>query len=199
MTNKTNRVLRYLSHPQVEQDPDIEVMRWHLSAVGRQRVNSLGKPEVLAATSAIVSSAETKATDTAEILAAVLGLEIEVRARMHENDRSATGYLPPDIFEATANQFFAHPGQSIRGWERALDAQQRIVSETEAVIEKYPQGDLLLIGHGGVGTLLYCHYAGVSIDRQYDQPPNGGGNVIAIDITTKTVIHGWRPMEDVLI
>lgn len=28
---------------------------------------------------------------------------------MHENDRSATGFLPPPEFEAVANQFFANP------------------------------------------------------------------------------------------
>ena len=157
-----------------------------------------GCSAILADTSIIVSSAETKATDTAEILAGVLGLEIEVHERMHENDRSATGYLPPKIFEATANQFFASPEQSVRGWERAVDAQKRIVEEAEMVMVKHQHGDLLLVGHGGVGTLLYCHYAGLPVDRQYDQPPNGGGNVIALDINNRTALHGWLPMEDVL-
>ena len=198
MTNMNSRILRYLSHPQVEQDPEIEVMQWHLSAVGKSRVLSLGRPDVLAATTNIISSAETKAMGTADILAEALGLGVQVRERMHENDRSATGYLPPDVFEATANQFFASPEHSVRGWERALDAQQRIVQETEAVMAEYQQGDLLLVGHGGVGTLLYCHYAGLPIDRQYDQPPNGGGNVITLDMTSRTVLHGWRPMEEVL-
>jgi hypothetical protein len=48
---------------------------------------------------------------------------------MHENDRSATGFLPPDEFETVANRLFAEPLVSIRGWERAIDAQLRIVRE----------------------------------------------------------------------
>ena len=45
-----------------------------------------------------------------------------------ENDRSATGFLPREEFWATADLFFAHPTESIRGWERAIDAQARIVA-----------------------------------------------------------------------
>ena len=42
---------------------------------------------------------------------------------LHENDRSATGYLPPNQFEAMADRFFAEPQASVLGWERAVDAQ----------------------------------------------------------------------------
>jgi len=34
-------------------------------------------------------------------------------------------------------------------------------------------GDVLFVGHGAVGTLLFCHYSGVAIDRAYDQPADG--------------------------
>ena len=52
---------------------------------------------------------------------------------MHENDRSATGFLEPSEFERVADEFFARPTVSIGGWERAIDAQKRIVGEVEAV------------------------------------------------------------------
>jgi len=68
----------------------------------------------------IVSSGERKAIETAEILAKHLRLAVEVRERMHENDRSATGFLSPPEFEAVADRFFADPHVSIRGWERAV-------------------------------------------------------------------------------
>ena len=89
---------------------------------------------------------------------------------MRENDRSATGFLVPDEFQAVADQFFSQPDISVRGWERAVDAQARIVREVEHVLGRDEQGDVLFIGHGGVGTLLYCYYSGVAIDRSYDQP-----------------------------
>ena len=44
------------------------------------------------------------------------------------------------------------------------------------------------------GTLLYCHYAGLSINRRHDQPA-GGGNYFTFRIDQRRVEHGWQPME----
>lgn len=114
---------------------------------------------------------------------------------MHENDRSATGFLPPREFEAVADGFFRHPEKSIRGWERAVDAQQRIVREAEAILAGGATGDILVVGHGGVGTLLFCHYAGLAIERAHDQPP-GGGHYFSLAMEGRRVLHPWRPMEE---
>lgn len=142
----------------------------------------------------IVSSAERKAIETAEILATHLGLTVEVRARMHENDRSATGFLPPPEFEAVADQFFANPHKSIRGWERAIDAQQRIVSEVETMLGTTSDGDIAFVGHGGVGTLLLLLLSGREISREADQPA-GGGNFFTYDVGALRVVHGWWPID----
>ncbi|MDF1609040.1 phosphoglycerate mutase family protein [Hoeflea sp. YIM 152468] len=187
-------IVRYLCHPQVRIDPLVAVERWGLNEVGRARVRSIVAAAALQDTASIVSSAETKAIETAQPLAEALGLDLIVRDTMHENDRTATGYLPPDEFEAVADQFFASPEQSVRGWERAVDAQARIVAETLAVLDDAPEGDVLLVGHGGVGTLLMCHLAGWPIHRIRGQPA-GGGNVFAFARQTLTLRHGWQPME----
>ena len=57
-----------------------------------------------------------------------LGLTPIVIDGLGENDRSSTGYLPKAEFEAVADAFFARPEESVRGWERAVDAQRRIVA-----------------------------------------------------------------------
>ena len=49
-------------------------------------------------------------------------LSVEERPGIGENDRSATGFVPAEEFEALADTFFADPHTSIRGWERAIDA-----------------------------------------------------------------------------
>lgn len=113
---------------------------------------------------------------------------------MHENDRSTTGYLPPDEFERVADGFFASPKTSIRGCERAIDAQVRVVREVEAMLATPGDGDVLIVGHGAVGTLLYCHLASLPIDRRHDQPP-GGGKVFAFECESRRIVHPWRPIE----
>ncbi|WP_439404844.1 histidine phosphatase family protein [Bradyrhizobium sp. DASA03076] len=191
MTN----VVRYLTHPQVTIDPSIPVPEWGLSQIGRARTESVTATGRLSGTRQVICSGERKAIETAEIIAAKLGIGVEVREAMHENDRSATGFLVPDEFEATANQFFGQPHVSIRGWERAVDAQLRIVGEVEHVLARGTPGDVLFVGHGGVGTLLYCHYAGLAIDRAHDQLA-GGGCFFAFTSQERRVLHGWRRLEE---
>src|SRR5688500_846734 len=126
---------------------------------------------------AIYCSTEQKAIDGAEILGEHLSLPFHEVEALGENDRSATGFLPPDEFERVADQFFGSPAQSIRGWECAVDAQARIVRAVEQIAaQDKTTGAVAVISHGAVGTLLYCHLAGEPIARRWDQPPNGGGN-----------------------
>ncbi len=114
---------------------------------------------------------------------------------MHENDRSATGFLAPAEFEATADRFFAAPEESVRGWERAIDAQARIVGAVHAILAEAP-ADLptLFVGHGGVGTLLLCHAGGLAIDRRHDQQ-GGGGNLVLLDHPPLRLVAPWQRME----
>ncbi|MDA9491864.1 histidine phosphatase family protein [Bradyrhizobium sp. CCBAU 11361] len=189
-------IVRYLTHPQVQIDPDVPVPQWGLSLVGRTRTEAVAQAGWLARTTQLISSGERKAVETAEIIAGRLGIMIDIREAMHENDRSATGFLKPAEFEAVADQFFAQPHLSVRGWERALDAQARIVREAEAVLARKRPGDVLFVGHGAVGTLLFCHIAGHPIDRAYDQPA-GGGHVFAFTRDARHVLHGWRKMEEI--
>ena len=78
-----------------------------------------------------------------------------------------------------------------------MDAQARIVGAVEQVILQAPeQVDIAIVGHGGTGTLLYCHLAGVAIDRRYDQPATNGGTWFAFDRTSgKLLRDGWRSID----
>jgi broad specificity phosphatase PhoE len=189
-------LVRYLTHPQVQIDPAAPVPSWGLNPVGRARVQALVAAGWLRGTTQVIASAERKALETAEPIAAALGVRLEIRDAMHENNRSATGFLPPDEFESVANQFFAKPNNSIRGWECARDAQTRIVREAEIVLHRAHEGHVLFVGHGAVGTLLLCHYGGLEISRVHDQPL-GGGHYFTMIKAKRKVLHPWRRMEDV--
>jgi broad specificity phosphatase PhoE len=148
----------------------------------------------------IFASSERKATDAAQVLADGLGLDgYSVIASLGENDRSATGFLAKDEYEATVDAFFAQPLQSIRRWEPAADAQARIVRAVElAVSQTLERADIAIVGHGGTGTLLYCHLAGVPIDRRYDQPATNGGNWFAFDrASRKLLCDSWQSIDAV--
>ncbi len=115
---------------------------------------------------------------------------------LHENDRSATGYLPPEEFEAVADRFFAMPETSVRGWERAVDAQARTVACVRGIMaQDATDGDVVIAAHGGIGALLLAHLMGEPISRRLDQPGSGGGNFFAWEYATFALLHGWRSIE----
>ncbi len=147
---------------------------------------------------AVYASTERKALDGAEVLAAHCGLAMRLHAGLGENDRSATGYLPPEEFERVADAFFASPEASVRGWERALDAQRRVVAAVEAIDAGLgTERAVAIVAHGGVGTLLYCHLAGEAISRQRDQPPTRGGNYFAFTLRPRRVASHWLRFDEV--
>jgi broad specificity phosphatase PhoE len=182
----------FVTHPEVAIDPAVPVPDWGLSAAGHRRAARLAVQPWVRGLAAVFSSAERKALETA----APLGLPLRVREALGENDRSATGYLPRAEFEATADRFFAEPEASIRGWERAVDAQARIVAAVAAALAEAPPGDVAIVAHGGVGALLRCHLAGVAITRAEDQPPGGGGHLFGFDRATGRLLGPWRRIED---
>lgn len=185
----------FITHPEVAIDPAVPVPDWPLSPLGRARTALFAAEPALRGVVRLVSSAERKARDTAEILAARLGLPAEVEPALHENDRSATGYLPPDEFEQVADAFFARPQESVRGWERATDAQARVVDAVRGIDAVTPQGSIAVVAHGGVGALLMAHATGHRISRALDQPGKGGGCWFALERGSLALRHAWRIMK----
>lgn len=185
-------ILRYVAHAEVSIEPELPVPRWGLSQQGRERVTAMLEQPWLATVGAVVSSAETKAMQTATILAKRVGLPLEIRPESGETDRSATGYVPHDRHERLAAEFFAKPAASAAGWERAIDAQLRVVEALDELLDDRST-DTIVVGHGGVGTLLYCHLTGQAISG--DLAPSGQGFYWAFDRGNRQAIHHWRPID----
>ena len=181
----------FISHPEVRVDRTVPVPAWGLSDVGRARLGALTVP--LQHVRSVWSSAERKASETGEILAGRLGVRLQILHELGENDRSATGFLEPTVFEATADRFFAEPERSIDGWETAVAAQARIVAAVERVCAAAPPGDVAIVSHGAVGTLLQCALRNRTITRELDQP--GQGHWFAFVRAGGRVLHGWRRID----
>lgn len=180
----------FITHPEVVIDPAVPVPRWHLSETGIRRMRAFAAAPEAADLRAVWASGETKAIEAAGLLAGRFGLAVMIEAALHENDRSATGFLPPAEFQTVANAFFASPEASVRGWERAVDAQARIAAAVDRVLAAAPPGDIAIVAHGGVGTLLLCACLGQPISRALDQPHEG--HFWAFERAGRQVLHGWR-------
>jgi len=196
MKSQRKSTVYFITHPDVVIDPAKPVAQWPLSQRGRMRMLKLAEHQWVARVRAIYCSTEQKAIDGAVIISEALAIPYTTIPEFGENDRSATGYLSEPEFDAVVDQFFRRPEESVRGWERALDAQRRIIAGTGGVLRAKPvEGDVAIVAHGGTGTLLLCHLAGVPISRDWDQPRTNGGNYFAFDLMTFRLLHGWRSID----
>ena len=188
-------IVHFITHPEVTIDPAVPVPDWTLSPVGTRRMQLAMTRWWPGGVRAVFSSAERKARDAADIMAGHLQLSPVVIEQLGENDRSATGYLPPAELEAVADQFFAFPDVSARGWN-ALSmpggSSPRSIAPPMANATVPGADAMAVVAHGGVGALLLCHLKGVPISRRADQPGNGGGNVYTFDAATRALLSGWR-------
>ncbi|QBX54892.1 histidine phosphatase family protein [Nocardioides seonyuensis] len=184
----------FLTHPEVVVDPSTPVTRWSLSDVGRARAHTFARVLVGQGWELIVSSEEQKAVETAEILGEALGLPVANDPELGENDRSATGFLPPEEFERTADRFFARPDEAVRGWETAASAQRRIVAAVRRVSAAAPGRRIVFVGHGAVGGLLLGDLTDLPISRELDQPRQGSW--FAFDPTTWSTNDSWRALPE---
>jgi broad specificity phosphatase PhoE len=187
----------FITHPDVAIDPSVPVPDWQLSPEGIRRMVRLLDQGWVRDVRTVFTSAERKALDAARILAGHLSLEPVVIADLGENDRSATGFLPKAEFEIVADEFFAHPDASVRGWERAIDAQNRIVQAVNSAIAMAsPDGAMAIVSHGAVGALLRCHVKGMPISRTEDQPAGGGGNLYSFEMESRQLLSRWRRIDE---
>jgi broad specificity phosphatase PhoE len=183
----------FITHPHVQIDAGGDVRRWRLSDHGVAQMRTFVASNVVSGVSEVWASAETKAIEAAGLLAARHGLPVHVEVDLGENDRSATGFVPQHEFEKLANAFFAQPDQSVRGWETASSAQARIRRAVTSLLSaRRSDGDVAIVAHGGVGTLLLCDLLGVPASRERDQPSQG--HFWSFDPQTLRVIHGWTPI-----
>jgi broad specificity phosphatase PhoE len=188
----------YITHPEVVIDPNVPMPRWGLSDVGAARARDFAARGLVPRGRPIFSSTERKAVELAHILAAQSGGEVIEDEAFGENDRSATGYLAPERFEAVVERFFGDPTIGPEGWESASAAQRRIVGAVRAALQRNG-GPAVFCGHGAVGTLLKCHAGGRSIARSEDQRVvawKGGGNCFLFDLEPPHLHGDWVAMED---
>lgn len=188
--------LIFATHPEVVVDPRTPVPDWGLSAVGQARMSAFAVSEPCLTVARIWASPERKAQEAAEIAAVALALSVETDAGLAEIDREAVGFVAEPRFSALRDRFFAEPERSPDGWERAVDAQKRILealSRVEAATTD-AAGDVLVVSHGAVGALTLAARRGAPISVSLDQPrqgcwfayrrPDGGG------------AEAWREMPD---
>ena len=130
-------------------DPPTPSSEWVLSPQGEEATRRFAQSLAAPPDSAIYSSAETKAVQTAAVLAEEWGLQVRVEDDLHEVEGRSWANSPAEYEEAVSRYL---RGEAVDGWEERTSAQRRIATAVWKLMG--PDKDLLVVSHGLV--LVLC-------------------------------------------
>lgn len=142
--------------PEIEEDRPSRV--WRLSDAGRASCGWLGDWLAAEGVTHIVSSAEPKAAETAQLAAQRISLTAAVREDLHENDRTGLGYLGLSALHARMRAFFNEPGRAVIGAETANAAEARFSAAVRSAIAGARGESLAIVTHGTVMSLFVARH-----------------------------------------
>lgn len=109
------------------------------------------------------SSPEPKALATAQLLT---DRPVEVVPDLREHERRTSDWV--DDFESVVRRAFDRPDTSAHdGWEPLADTRRRVVAATSAILDRHPDHDVVLVGHGTAWTVLRSALSGEAPDLEW--------------------------------
>jgi broad specificity phosphatase PhoE len=129
-------------------DPARPAEEWRLSEEGRRRCGPLAARVAAHRPTAIVSSTEPKARETAELLGADLGLEMRESTALRETARRTVPWLKHEELRRAIRTLFERPDEVVFGEESALDALGRFSAAVDGLAEA-----TVVVSHGTVISL----------------------------------------------
>jgi len=155
------RRLLLIRHSAPEIVPGVPAREWRLCEEGRRRCEALAERVHVYAPRVIVSSVEPKARETAELVAARLGVAVQTADGLHEHERDNVGFLGRAEFDAAVGDFFARPDDLVLGRETAAQALDRFNRAVVDVLATQRSGAVAIVTHGTVMSLFVAARTGV--------------------------------------
>jgi broad specificity phosphatase PhoE len=143
-----------IKHAMPELIPEVPAAEWRLGEAGRRGSATLAERLRPYQPAAVVASQEPKARETGSIAATILGIPFATAEDLHEHDRRGVGWLTAEVLDAKVAEFFAHPSELVMGREAAGAARERFAFAVDQVLATHPLGNLAIVAHGTVITLL---------------------------------------------
>jgi broad specificity phosphatase PhoE len=165
-----NRDARWQGHSDTE-----------LNELGRRQARELA--DSLDNVDVIYSSDLARARETAELLAARLGLEVRLDERLRERSFGAWEGLTMDEIERRFGE--AHDRWRVGEGFGADDAESfkdfaaRVLSFVEEILRRHPQETVVVVGHGGSMRVIHALASGLDYVRDHRSIPAVANCVVA--------------------
>jgi broad specificity phosphatase PhoE len=138
---------------------------------GREQGRALASELAGEDIAAVYSSDLARARETAEIMAARLGGPVSVDRRLREVDVGGWSGLTMDEIEARFPEEITRwraedPHHTFDGGESYSAMGERVVAALEEIAANHPDGQVLVVLHGGPIRAVLAHSAGISYEEQ---------------------------------
>ncbi|MGH2531475.1 MAG: histidine phosphatase family protein [Thermomicrobiales bacterium] len=154
-------VLVLVKHAMPVLVPSLPARRWVLGEDGRRQAHALAERLARFRPAVVVGSAEPKARETAEIVAADWGCMAQIAPGLHEHERETVGWLGADKLTSAVERFFANPDAVVFGEESASAARRRFAAAVDRLLAEHPDQHLIVVAHGTVISLFAGERSGV--------------------------------------
>jgi broad specificity phosphatase PhoE len=146
------------ARPQIIEDRPART--WRLSREGAEETRRLAERLANVSPAAIVASPEPKARATADLLAKVFGLEVEIDPALVEQRRETAPWLSQRDFDAAMARLFDEPSAPSFGEESADQAYERFALGIERRVASL-LGPTMIVTHGTVIALWVSRRLGI--------------------------------------
>ncbi len=172
------------SLPQVEET--VPAREWHLSEDGKLRAERLAQRLMAYQPGVLISSVETKARETAQRIAALHNLDVQVAANLHEHDRSNVPYLSREEFQKAVGEFFKDPARLVFGTETADQSHARFSKAVHALLGAHRDQTVVIVSHGTVISLFVSRLLDTSAHSLWKEL--GLPGFVVLDMNSRTLI-----------
>jgi probable phosphoglycerate mutase len=169
--------------------PEMNATGGSLTALGRTQARDLGERMRSERVASVLCSELSRAVQTAEIAAGVLGLPVRVRERLQEfpaGDFLGRPY-DPGFFEPMVTRWLSGDLEAgVPGGETGRQTADRVLAVLDELADQHRGETVLVVTHGGVLLALWGAIAPASAAAPATDVPNGSSYVFERDA------DGWR-------
>jgi broad specificity phosphatase PhoE len=180
-----------ITHAHTRQQPGVDAATWILSETGLVQAQILAQQPFWDGVDRIVLSSEPKTRLTVEGVLKTRPLPVIVDPRFDELVRTAEW---TETYAAQVAEVFAHPDQSIKGWEAANQALARFLAGIAALQQQYADETLALVGHGLTLSLYRAHLLGQTRVDLEEWRTLSFAAVAQLDLQSQKLIADFAPV-----
>lgn len=154
-----------IRHSKTKRDPRVPIALWGLSEKGIEAANKLSSDRKIQKLDILYTSLQTKALETAVILAKPNALPIKTNDGLTESTSYTNKFIPdPAIYELTLKDYYAGKIQRINGGETLQEALDRFNSAIESIVkENKDKKRIGIVSHGHILTLFSSQFKDIDL------------------------------------